>query len=211
MGQYACMVAIDNIRDEGSFHAWLQETGQSRAACAALAQRAAMRVLPLVWSYLVRHEQFSALPTLRALMVNGIASGAPTALLIRTGTARALRDASWAAGDAAWAAVGDADWDATMATRVATDAIRAARDSAWVAPWASGDAVKATRAAKDAARATRNAAWAAAGDAAGDARAAAWAALPPPIVKRWNVKSRFPAFLCSTAINLNGLKLMPVP
>lgn len=173
MGQYACMVAIDNIRDEGSFHAWLQETGLPRAACAALAQRAAMGVLPLVWSYLVRHEQFSALPTLRALMVNGIASGAPTALLIRTGTARALRDASWAAGDAAWAAVGDADWDATMATR--------------------------------------NAAWAAAGDAAGDARAAAWAALPPPIVKRWNVKSRFPAFLCSTAINLNGLKLMPVP
>ena len=77
---------------------------------------------------------------------------------------RAAKDAA-AAGDAAWAAAGDA---ARAAARAAAGA--AAGDAARAAAWAAaGDAA-------------RDAAWAAAGDAAGDAaRAAARAALRPTV------------------------------
>ena len=72
VGQYGGMAAIDDIRDYRSFRDWLDEAGLEPTDIVALAVRAAMRALPIVWADAERRS-YSALPFLRANLVEGVA------------------------------------------------------------------------------------------------------------------------------------------
>jgi hypothetical protein len=103
------MVEIADIEDRESFKTWLEETQQRRKACVALAARAAMRVLPVVWGTLIQSKPYSALPLLRASLIAGVAGLAPSEVLTDREYASALRaaalTAAHAAARAAWAAI----------------------------------------------------------------------------------------------------------
>ena len=106
------MVAIHDIKDGDSFRAWLAETNQSQEACIALAVRASLRVLPLVWADAAERRRYSSLPFLRANLVANVAGVAPKALLTDAGHASALRAAARAAAGYATADARAAAWTA---------------------------------------------------------------------------------------------------
>ena len=72
VGQYGGMVAIDDIRDEKSFRGCLDDAGLEPTDIVALAVRAAMRAVPVVWADAERRS-YSAIPFLRANLVEGVA------------------------------------------------------------------------------------------------------------------------------------------
>ena len=72
VGQYGGMVAINDIQGEYSFRDWLYEAGLEQRKMVALAVRAAMRAVPVVWADAERRS-YSALPFLRANLVEGVA------------------------------------------------------------------------------------------------------------------------------------------
>ena len=131
------MVAIDDIRDGDSFRAWLEETGQPQEVCVALAARAALRVLPLVWE-MAGGDRRSIVPLLRANLVASIAGLAPRVLLPDTGhRSTLLRVAAAAAANVAAAA------PAAAADAAAANAAAANAAAATTAPAAASAAVAA--------------------------------------------------------------------
>ncbi len=93
------MVEIADFNDRDSFGSWLRETDQPREACVALAHRAAMRVLPLIWASQIE-ERRSPMSFLRANLVAGVAGLAPARLLTEWARANVLRAAAAAAAAA---------------------------------------------------------------------------------------------------------------
>ena len=79
------MVEITDIEDPESLQAWLEDTGQPREACVALAHRAAMRVMPIVVEHFSGSEPKSPLPVLRSLLVSGVAGSAQSAQIVGVG------------------------------------------------------------------------------------------------------------------------------
>ncbi len=75
------MTEIDDIKDGESLEAWLNETGQSRENCIALAHRAAMRVAPLAWEDLApgnKNYELTGWSMCLSLLVSGVATQVPT-------------------------------------------------------------------------------------------------------------------------------------
>jgi hypothetical protein len=174
----------DEIRDGGSLEGWLK--GRPREEALYIAQRAALRVLP-VWVEAreddrARERASKAQPVLRAILTSGVARKFPTSA-VKDAAARAVARATAAAARAADAFAARATAAAARAARptadVAADAF-AARAAADVAADTFATRAAAARAAR-AAFATRAAAARAARatDAfalrVADAATAAWA------------------------------------
>lgn len=95
------MVEIAEIQDRETFQAWLEEPGQPREVCVALAARAAMRALPVVWEDALRRGRYSAMAFLRASLIAGVAGLSPPGVLTGREHASAVRAAADAAAYAA--------------------------------------------------------------------------------------------------------------
>ena len=145
------MVEIAEIEDRESFEAWLTETNQPREVCIAMAFRAAMRVLPVVWASQIERGR-SPISFLRANLVAGVVGLAPHRLLTEPGQASALRAASNAAR-AARATRADA--------RAAADAAAYAANAAEARAAAAAAAARASYAASYAAARAADAVWSA--------------------------------------------------
>ena len=100
------MVEISEIKDRETLKEWLET--QPRPTSVAIAHRAAMRVLPLYWDWVIRDSKrdLTALPVLRQVLIAGVATVYPTPA-IRSADAAAALSALSAVAAAANAAFSD--------------------------------------------------------------------------------------------------------
>ncbi|WP_216671147.1 hypothetical protein [Mangrovicoccus sp. HB161399] len=131
------MTAIEDIRDGKSLRAWLEEQ-DSYETSVAIASRAALRVQPFLWRYLMparRDAELTALKFVRSCLISSVAAKSPTEDIKRAAFAA---DAAAAAARAAFAA--DAAAAAARAAFAADAAAAAARAAAARAAFAAAAA-----------------------------------------------------------------------
>ena len=135
------MLGIADIKDEESLREWLE--GRSREEAIWIATRAAMRVLPLYWEWIVsrkaREVGFTVLPVLRSLLASSVVAVRPNEKnKARVSAAKVADETAFTSDDAAPQAAAFAFVAAQAAVNVGTSAqVSAAAQAAIAAKYAA--------------------------------------------------------------------------